>query len=183
MHKRLILDHEKLSIILHRLALQIEENHPGLENTAIIGLQPRGIYVARRILNLLADITKNKNILYGELDSTFYRDDYRRTDKPLIPNSMMLNFNIEEKNIILIDDVLYTGRSVRSALNALGDFGRPAHTELMVLIDRRYNRELPIQPDYCGEVIDSRMRDRVQVVWGKEDDDKDEVWIISPEGE
>lgn len=180
MQKRVILNQKQLDIILHRLALQIEENHPLLEHTALIGLQPRGVYLARKIKQKLLEIT-GKAVLYGELDSTFYRDDYRRTEKPLLPNSMLLNFEVEEKKVILIDDVLYTGRSVRSALNALGDFGRPSGTELMVLIDRRYNRELPIQPDYCGAVIDSRMNDRVKVAWAEEDNEQDQVWIISPE--
>jgi pyrimidine operon attenuation protein/uracil phosphoribosyltransferase len=150
-----------------------------LSQTAIIGLQPRGIFPAKRIHSILCE--RNQiSIPYGELDSTFYRDDFRRTLKPLVPSSIHLEFNVEEKNVILIDDVLYTGRSVRSALNALGDFGRPARTELLVMIDRRYNRELPIQPDYCGEIIDSRMNDKVLVQWGSAAEDK-EVWILTQE--
>lgn len=182
MNKRLILDHRRMAIILHRLALQIEEMHgEDLRETAIIGLQPRGIPFARRIHQILTERNQG-TIPYGELDSTFYRDDFRRSDKPLIPNSILLEFSVENKNVILIDDVLYTGRSVRSALNALADFGRPAHTELMVLIDRRFNRELPIQPDYSGEVVDSRMNDKVLVTWGETESDN-QVWILTNETE
>lgn len=181
-NKRLILDHRRMAIILHRLALQIEEMHgDDLQDTAIIGLQPRGIQLARRIHQILSARNQGR-IPYGELDSTFYRDDFRRGDKPLIPSSIFLEFSVENKNVILIDDVLYTGRSVRSALNALADFGRPAHTELMVLIDRRFNRELPIQPDYAGEVVDSRMNDKVLVTWGENETDH-QVWILTSENE
>lgn len=180
-NKRLILDHQRIDIILHRLVLQIEEMHGDMKETAIIGLQPRGVHLARRIHRILSQ-RNTQNIPYGELDSTFYRDDFRRSEKLLIPNSILLEFSVENKNVILIDDVLYTGRSVRSALNALADFGRPAHTELMVLIDRRFNRELPIQPDYSGEVVDSRMNDKVLVNWAENDKDN-QVWILTSDTE
>jgi pyrimidine operon attenuation protein/uracil phosphoribosyltransferase len=178
MQRRQILDAHKLSIILQRLALEIAENHGHFQNTAIIGLQPRGIIVARRLYQKLKEITGNENIKFGELDSTFYRDDFRRGSSPLVPNSIKLDFIVEDKKVILIDDVLYTGRSVRSALNALADFGRPLKTELLVLIDRVHNRELPIEPNYVGEKIDTRAHDKVEVLW-KENGAKDEVWIIT----
>jgi pyrimidine operon attenuation protein/uracil phosphoribosyltransferase len=178
MAKRLILDNSLTRIILERIALQITENHGNLDNCAIIGMQPRGILLARKLLDIISRITNNKSILYGELDSTFYRDDFRKDNKILVPNTIDIDFIIENKVIILVDDVLYTGRSVRSSLNALGDFGRPMKIELMTLIDRKYNRELPIQPDYVGEEVDTRANDRVVVEWNPEKSTP-EVWIIT----
>jgi len=178
MAKRLILDNSLTRIILERIALQITENHGNLDNCAIIGMQPRGILLARKLLNIISRITGNDSILYGELDSTFYRDDFRKDNKILVPNTIDIDFIIENKVIILVDDVLYTGRSVRSSLNALGDFGRPMKIELMTLIDRKYNRELPIQPDYVGEEVDTRANDRVVVEWNAQKSTP-EVWIIT----
>jgi pyrimidine operon attenuation protein / uracil phosphoribosyltransferase len=161
--------------MLKRMAFEINENHRDFDQCAIIGLQPRGIALARKIKTILESTFKHDNIKYGELDSTFYRDDFRRNEKILIPNSIELEFQIEGLNIVLVDDVLYTGRSVRSALNALSDFGRPAKTELLTLIDRRYKRELPIQPDYVGTNVDTRAHDKVIVDLEKEN----KVWIIT----
>jgi pyrimidine operon attenuation protein/uracil phosphoribosyltransferase len=96
----------------------------------------------------------------------------------LVPNAININFIIEDKTVILVDDVLYTGRSVRSSLNALGDFGRPAKIELMTLVDRKFNRELPIQPNYVGEEVDTRANDRVEVNW-HENYSTPEVWLIT----
>ena len=178
MKKRLILDNSLTRIILERIALQITENHGDMNNCAIIGMQPRGILLARKLLEIVSRISGNKNILYGELDSTFYRDDIRQGDKMLVPNTIKIDFLIENKKIIIVDDVLYTGRSVRSSLNALADFGRPLKIELMALIDRKFNRELPIQPDYIGEEVDTRTNDRVEVMW-TENKSTPEVWIIT----
>jgi pyrimidine operon attenuation protein/uracil phosphoribosyltransferase len=178
MSRKKILDNLKIDIILQRLALEMVENHQTFENTVILGLQPRGIILAKRLWTKLKTITKNESILFGQLDSTFYRDDFRRGDKPLLPNAMQLDFIVENKAVILVDDVLYTGRSVRSALNSLNDFGRPSKTELLVLIDRRYKRELPIEPNYVGEEVDTRANDKVEVNWSN-NSDEDEVWIIT----
>ncbi len=175
MSKRIILDTPQLNIMLHRMAIELHENHGDFSNCAIIGLQPRGISLARKIKDILAKQFNLDNIAYGELDSTFYRDDFRRSEKLLIPSSIELEFEIEGMDIVLIDDVLYTGRSVRSALNALADFGRPAKTELLTLIDRRFKRELPIQPDYVGANVDTRAHDRVIVDLEKEN----KVWILT----
>ena len=178
MEKRLILDSGLTRIILERIALQITENHGDMNNVAIIGLQPRGIRLARKLVEIISRISGNNSILYGELDSTFYRDDFRQGDKMLVPNTISIDFLIENKKVIVVDDVLYTGRSVRSSLNALTDFGRPLKIELMALIDRKFNRELPIQPDYIGEEVDTRTNDRVEVVW-LENKSTPEVWIIT----
>jgi pyrimidine operon attenuation protein/uracil phosphoribosyltransferase len=141
-------------------------------------MQPRGTQLARKLKEIITKITGNQHILYGELDSTFYRDDFRHSDKILVPNAININFIIEDKTVILVDDVLYTGRSVRSSLNALGDFGRPAKIELMTLVDRKFNRELPIQPNYVGEEVDTRANDRVEVNW-HENYSTPEVWLIT----
>jgi len=179
MNKRIILNSDQLEIVIQRLTIQLLENHGDFSNTAIIGLQPRGVYLAKLIRNRLEQKVSGNKILFGELDSTFYRDDFRRGSKPLIPNTITLDFVVENKQVILIDDVLYTGRSVRSALNALADFGRPKRTELLTLIDRRFNRELPIQPDYVGTEVDTRGNDKVIVDLEVEN----KVWIITENGE
>jgi pyrimidine operon attenuation protein/uracil phosphoribosyltransferase len=178
MEKRLILDSGLTRIILERMALQITENHPDMSDFAIIGMQPRGVKLARKLVEIISRITGNSQIQYGELDSTFYRDDFRQGDKLLVPSANSIHFLIENKKIIIVDDVLYTGRSVRSSLNALADFGRPLKIELMALIDRKFNRELPIQPDYVGEEVDTIANDKVEVVW-IENKSTPEVWIIT----
>jgi pyrimidine operon attenuation protein / uracil phosphoribosyltransferase len=166
---------EQIHLTIKRLAHQVLENHVNLKNTVLIGLQPRGIYLSDRIVNEIRQEEKSAQIDYGKLDITFYRDDIRKEIH--VPNQTAIDFSIEDKNVILIDDVLYTGRTIRAALDALMDFGRPAKVELMVLIDRRYSRQLPIQPDYTGKSIDSIITQRVKVLW-REKDEKDEVVLI-----
>ena len=170
-----ILNEQQLSITIQRLIHQILENHIELENTVIIGLQPRGIYFSNRIIDKLKKQVAAEKIKYGKLDITFYRDDVRQGLHQL--NQTDISFSIENKNVILIDDVLYTGRTIRAALDALQDFGRPAKVELCVLIDRRFSRQLPIQSDYTGKSIDSIISQKVKVFW-KEKDDLDEVSLI-----
>jgi len=148
------------------------ENHLGLENTVLIGIQPRGIFLSDRIVNELRSLLPHEKIRYGKLDITFYRDDIRRELK--IANATNIPFSTENKDIILIDDVLWTGRTIRSALDALLDFGRPARVELCVLIDRRFSREFPIQADYIGRSIDTFPSQKVFVRW-RENQGTDEV--------
>lgn len=169
-----ILTEQQISLTTRRLAHQVLENHLDFSNTVIVGLQPRGIYVSDKIVQELRSNLKGKTLDYGILDITFYRDDVRREIK--VPNKTDINFSIENKNVVLIDDVLYTGRTIRAALDALLDFGRPAKVELCVLIDRRFSRQLPIQPDYAGKVIDALISQKVIVKW-KEKDDATEVVI------
>jgi pyrimidine operon attenuation protein/uracil phosphoribosyltransferase len=177
-NSKIILEKKQFSIVIDRLCYELIEKHGLFENTAIIGLQPRGIYLARRVLKRLNEITNNNSITYGELDISFYRDDFRRGNEQIVPSEMKINFTVENKKVVLIDDVLYTGRSIRSALDALVDFGRPDKVELMVLIDRRYSRHLPIQPDYTGITVDTRSNDKVKVEW-KENNKADAAMIIS----
>lgn len=172
-----LLNKTHLELTLQRLAHQLVENHTDLSSIAIIGIQPRGIFLSNRIIQILKKITRKKNIDYGVLDITFYRDDVHTSAELHVPADTDITFNIEGKNVVLIDDVLYTGRTIRSAMDALIDFGRPAKVELMVLIDRRFSRELPIQPDYVGSTVDTILTQKVRVFWD-EKDGKDEVVLI-----
>ena len=169
-----ILTGPQLEITIKRLAHQVLENHVDLANTVVIGLQPRGIYLSDRIVDEIKKETTADKIQYGKLDITFYRDDIRK--ELHIANRTDIPFSIEGKNVVLIDDVLYTGRTIRAALDALLDFGRPEKVELCVLIDRRFSRQLPIQPDYTGKSIDSILSQKIKVYW-KVKDGKDEVLI------
>jgi pyrimidine operon attenuation protein/uracil phosphoribosyltransferase len=167
-----ILTEKQIALTVKRLAHQILENHIRLENTVIIGIQPRGIYLSDRIVNELKSLLPPDKIHYGKLDITFYRDDIRRELK--IANSTNIPFSTENKDIIIVDDVLWTGRTIRSALDALLDFGRPSKVELCVLIDRRFSREFPIQAEYVGRAIDTCPSQKVFVRW-KENHGADEV--------
>jgi pyrimidine operon attenuation protein/uracil phosphoribosyltransferase len=169
---RKFLDSKNIAITTQRLCYEVIENHDDFSNSAIIGLQPRGVLFARKLRAALEKST-GKKILYGELDITFYRDDFRTREMNISANELKIDFPIEGKRIILVDDVLYTGRSVRSALDALNDFGRPGQVELLVLIDRLYNREFPIEADYIGKKVDTRADDKVKVDW-----EEDVVWIL-----
>ena len=174
MKPRVLLENKQLEVTLTRLCYQLIEVHNDFSNTVIIGLQPRGIYLAHRIHKLLEAILKKK-IHCGDLDTTFYRDDFRK--KELIPNRTNIDFIIEDKNVVLIDDVLFTGRSIRAGLDAMLAFGRPSDVELLVLVDRRFSRHVPIQAKYIGLVIDSIETQNVKVDW-KELDGKDRVTLI-----
>ena len=175
--KRLILSSPLLEIMTSRLCQQLIENHQDFANSVVMGLQPRGIYFAERIISELRRITE-KDIPFGYLDATFYRDDFRRRDSPLLPNKTHIPFLIEGKRVILIDDVLASGRMVRAALDAMTAFGRPKMVELLVLIDRRYNRELPIEPDYVGMKVSTLESQRVQVEWKEQGFQADHIWMV-----
>ncbi|TMI80172.1 MAG: bifunctional pyr operon transcriptional regulator/uracil phosphoribosyltransferase PyrR [Bacteroidetes bacterium] len=172
---KLILTEQHLAITIKRLAHQILENHIDLHNTVLIGIQPRGVYLSDQLVSEIRKQVQKSNIQYGKLDITFYRDDVH--DELRVPNQTNILFSIEGKNVVLIDDVLYTGRTIRSALDALMDLGRPEKVELCVLIDRRFSRQFPIQPDYVGKSIDSIVSQKVKVFW-KEKDGKEEVVIL-----
>lgn len=167
-----ILTEKQIQLTVKRLAHQVLENHLNLENTVLIGIQPRGIFLSDRIVNELKQLVSADKIFYGKLDITFYRDDIRQEVK--LANTTHIPFSTAGKNIVIIDDVLWTGRTIRSALDALLDFGRPSKVELCVLIDRRFSRELPIQADYAGRAIDTFHSQKVFVRW-KENHGADEV--------
>lgn len=182
MVKKELLSEHLIQIILNRLACQLIENHGDFSNTVLLGVQPRGGMVAKRLKGILESDHGINNIAIGDLDITFFRDDFRRRDAPLSANKTKIDVLLEGKKVVFIDDVLYTGRSIRAALDAVLSFGRPSEIELLVLIDRRFSRELPVQPDYTGQHVDSIASERVAVEW-KEDFGKDTVFLVNPENE
>ena len=177
MSQKVLLNSREVNIILHRLACQLIEKHLDFSETVLIGLQPRGRFLAERIKQMLEQEYKVANIQLGLLDITFFRDDFRRSDKPLEANRTEIDFLVENKKVVFIDDVLYTGRSIRAALTAIQSFGRPSEIELMVLIDRRFSRHLPIQHDYRGRQVDAINDEKVKVSW-VENDGEDSVFLI-----
>lgn len=177
MDGRVILNHEQIELTLKRLAFELIDNHGDFEHTILVGLQPRGVFFMQRMQSILEELL-NHPIKVGALDITFYRDDFRRKEAAAIPSVTNIDFSLEKKRIILVDDVLYTGRSVRSGLDALMAFGRPDQVELMALIDRRLQRHLPIQPDYVGREVESLNTERVKVEW-KEVQGEDKVVLYS----
>ena len=179
MQPREIISTKEFHLIIKRLAHQLVENHGDFSDSVLIGLQDRGVYLADKLGELLQKMQPKAKIHVGHLDITFFRDDFRRSEKPLVANQTLIDFVIENKKVILIDDVLYTGRSVRAAIDALMPFGRPRSIELLVLIDRRLSRHLPIQPNYVGKVIDSIDSERV-VVSIDEIDGNDKILILKP---
>jgi pyrimidine operon attenuation protein/uracil phosphoribosyltransferase len=176
MPKKILLDSKKIDLILNRLVCELVENHKDFNNTVLIGLQPRGTYLIEKILDIFKKKYPNINIKSGILVFTFFRDDFRRSEKTLKASSTQINFSIENKNVVLIDDVLFTGRSIKAAMSSIDSYGRPNSIELLVLIDRRYKREIPIQANYCGAKIDTFKGDKVNVVWN-ENSKKDVIYI------
>lgn len=175
--KRLILSQPLLDFTLQRLCQQLIENHGDLSEVVFVGLQPRGTFLADRIVAVLSKQVKDP-IKWGYLDATFYRDDFRRRDSPLSPNTTNLVHLVENKDVVLIDDVLATGRMVRAALDALQAFGRPRKVELLCLIDRSYNRDLPIQPDYVGKKVNTLDSQKVLVEWAEQNKKDDKIWLM-----
>lgn len=162
-----ICNHEKMAMHLKRLCFQVFENLNESKKLAIIGLQPRGVLFARRIYDGVLKLSKSKNVLFGILDPTFHRDDFRIRE--LKPGTTDIPFLLDGVHVVLADDVLHTGRTIRSGLDAIQAFGRPEKVELMVLVDRRYSREFPIQPDYTGLSVDTIEKQKVEVKWKETD--------------
>ena len=178
MQKKLILDSDLLDITISRLCQQLIENHNDFKNSVILGMQPRGIYLAEIIHEKLEKSTKSK-IPIGYLDATFYRDDFRRRDTPAKANEMRVPFVIEEKSVILVDDVLFTGRTIRAALDAMIAFGRPSKVELLVLIDRKHSRDLPIEANYVGKVVNTVATQRVLVELQAQGYKQNKIWLVN----
>lgn len=176
---RIILDSKQLNLSIERMCYQLIENHNDFSESVLVGLQPRGVFVANRIHKRLLDLTKI-DVQLGSLDITFNRDDHRRRDVPIIPSKTKMDFLVEGKRVIMIDDVLFTGRTIRAGMDALLAFGRPSIVELAVLIDRRFSRQLPIEPNYIGTRIDTIVSERVEVNL-KENDGSDSVKLYSPD--
>ena len=180
MQPRQITNKVEFNLILKRLVFELIENHSNFEDTVLIGLQSKGVYLANRLQQVLKEINPDLNLEVGSLDITFFRDDFRRTDKPLVANETNIDFMIEDKKVILIDDVLFTGRTIRAGLDAMLAFGRPSLVELLVFVDRRYKRHLPIQPTYVGKVVDSVTSEKVSVEW-EQVEGEDKVLMYSSE--
>lgn len=177
MQNLILLDGQKFQITIQRLCHQLIENHDTFSGSAILGIQPRGIYLARRIADELAKMTGSP-IDCGDLDITFFRDDFRRREILQKANSTRIDFIIEGRKVVLVDDVLWTGRTIRSAMDAMLAFGRPAKVELLTLVDRRYSRQLPIEADYIGIQVDTVNSQKVVVSW-KETDNEDKITLVS----
>ena len=181
MEKQVILNEKQFELTLNRLCYQLIESHNQFEDTVLIGLQPRGVNVLNRLKIRLEQIL-GKPVVCGALDITFYRDDFRRRERPIIPSATNIDFIVENKRVVLIDDVLYTGRTIRSGIDAMMAYGRPASVELLALVDRRFKRQLPIQADYVGKTIDTLATERVNVEW-KEVEGEDKVVLFTQERE
>jgi len=178
--KAKIIDETGLKRTIIRLSHEIIERNRGTEIIAVVGIRTRGAFVAERIVKEIEKI-ENKKIPFGILDITMYRDDFRQRLKQPVLQQTDIPFNIDEKNIVLIDDVLYTGRTIRAALDALMSFGRPAQIQLATLVDRGH-RELPIKPDYVGKNIPTSIGEEIQVKL-KEVDDEDCVLLVEAPSE
>ena len=174
---KILLNSKEIEVIINRLCCQLIENHMDFKQTVLIGIQPRGTFLAQKMVETLSKKYGISDINFGVLDITFFRDDFRRSEKPLVANTTDINFIVENKQVVFIDDVLYTGRSIRAALTAIQSFGRPSKIELLVFIDRRFSRHLPIQPDYTGWKVDAINEERVVVHWA-ENDKEDAVYLI-----
>ncbi|MBK9321201.1 MAG: bifunctional pyr operon transcriptional regulator/uracil phosphoribosyltransferase PyrR [Bacteroidetes bacterium] len=178
-NSKLIFNKELLAITIDRLCYQLIETYDDFNDCVIVGLQPRGVYLSKRIFDRLATIQTDLKLRNGDLDISFFRDDFRRRDL-IVPSATRMDFIVEGKKVVLVDDVLFTGRTIRAGLDALLAFGRPASVELLVLIDRKFSRQLPIEPNYIGKSIDTIASEKVKVHL-KQPDGEDGVWLISEE--
>ena len=164
-------------MIIQRLCRQLIENHKDFSSTVLIGLQPRGVFFTERIVEELAK--SRHQVKWGIIDPTFYRDDFRIHDKPLLAKSTDMKHSVEGMNVVLIDDVLYTGRTIRAGMEGLMEYGRPKSVELLVLIDRKKGREVPIEATYVGKEVESFDNQRVRVMWKSEGEKEDQVIFLN----
>jgi pyrimidine operon attenuation protein/uracil phosphoribosyltransferase len=180
MRRKLLFDSRHLDITLNRLSQQLIENHQDFANSVILGLQPRGIFLAEMISRKLNQLTRKK-IPFGMLDTTFHRDDFRRREVAAQASETRIDFVIEGKDVILIDDVLYTGRTVRAAMDAMLSFGRPQKVELLVLVDRKHTRDLPIEANYVGKYVDTLESQKVLVELEAQGFGQNKIWLVNKE--
>lgn len=179
---RVILDQDRFGLTIDRLCHQLIEEFDQFEDACIVGVQPRGVWLSDRIYKRLKAILNVPEILYGKLDITFYRDDFRIRAKPLRASVTEMEFLVEGLNVILVDDVLYTGRTIQAALTALNHYGRPKSVKLLALVDRRFNRHLPIQSNYTGITVDALDEAYVKVEWA-ESNGEDSVVLFADKKE
>jgi len=178
MGKIKIFNSKLIDITISRLTQQLVEEHESFNDSVILGMQPKGIFLAKRIKKRLAEMG-NEDLPIGFLDTTFYRDDFRRKPIPLKPNATEVPFIIEDKKVILIDDVLFTGRSVRAAISAMLAFGRPSKVEFLALIDRKYSRDLPIEAHYIGKTVNTIQSQKVIVELVEQGFEEDNIWLAN----
>ena len=171
------LDSKEIKRALTRIAHEIIERNKGTENLCLVGIQKGGVTLARRIASIIESI-EDRLIDVGTLDISFYRDDINTSMKQPVVKKTEIPCSITEKAVILVDDVLFTGRSIRAAMDALTDFGRPAEIQLAVLIDRGH-RQLPIRPDYIGKNIPTSFNERIEVSLQEDNNKIDEVTLVS----
>ncbi len=162
---------------LARISLQIIEKNEGVENIALIGIHTGGVFLAQRLREII-NKTENYDIPFGSLDITLYRDDWSLASQNPLVKRTDINFQVEDYSIVLVDDVLFTGRTIRAAFDAIMDFGRPKSIQLAVLVDRKCGRELPIQPNYSGTEVLENVNEHVNVHL-KEKGGTDEVILVS----
>ncbi|MCB0517120.1 MAG: bifunctional pyr operon transcriptional regulator/uracil phosphoribosyltransferase PyrR [Chitinophagales bacterium] len=173
---KVIYDAPKIAICIDRLCKQLIEVHGDFSTSVLIGLQPRGIALTQRIFSRLSSMLQ-KEINWSALDVSMYRDDFRHNQKYIEMYPTSISVNLDNKKVILIDDVLFTGRTIRSGLDALLDFGRPASVELLVLIQRNLSLHFPIAPTYIGKRVDTLSSQSIRVQW-QEKDGIDQVILI-----
>lgn len=159
---KVLLSSKQLNETVQQLAEQLNKSHADTKNVLFVGIQQGGVAIGNEIVSALRKLNPKDQIQYGQLDITFYRDDIRK--EILAPDTMNLPFGIENKTVVLIDDVLFTGRTIKAALDVLLDYGRPTKVELCVLIDRKEHRQFPIQPDYVGVTVKTNKTDKVKLV-------------------
>lgn len=175
---RQILNSSRFNITLHRLASQIEEHYSASEDIYIVGIQERGVVLAERLIKILKKEAPKLKLNFGKLDITFYRDDFRLRSIPLKASGTDISFDVEGKKILLVDDVLYTGRTIHAAIAALQDLGRVDKIELLTMVDRRFNRHFPVKTDYTGIRVDAVDEAYVKVQWSHIDGE-DKIMIYS----
>lgn len=159
---QVLLSSQQLSEAIKDLAAQLNKAHPELGNVVFVGIQQGGVVLADQIAAVIQELNPSGKVQNGQLDITFYRDDIRK--EILAPDRMNIPFSIENKIVVLIDDVLFTGRTIKAALDVLLDYGRPDKVELCVLIDRKEHRQFPIQADFVGSVIKTSKTDKVKLL-------------------
>ncbi len=169
-----ILSHTEFQLKVSELSDRLLKHHPDTSDVVFIGIQQGGVVMADELMDAMKQSSPKARLQYGKLDITFYRDDIRR--KILAPDTMHIPFSIENKTVILIDDVLFTGRTIKAALDVLLDYGRPAKVELCVLVDRKEHRQFPIQADYVGLTITTGTQEKIKLV--KDADEKKHVILL-----
>ena len=172
---RIIHDSDRFALTVERLCRHLIEEHGDFADSCLIGIQTGGVHLAARIRNRLAELGAPA-LRFGKLDITFYRDDFRTRSAPLTAHATEIDFLVEDRRVILVDDVLFSGRTVLSALTALNHYGRPAGVELLVMVDRRFRRKLPVRADYSGITVDSLADEFVDVRW-REEHGRDEILL------